>query len=90
MSDDISRTTRIRERMAKALNSLAYAPHEESWAKDKWPVFLPHVDAVLMAMHEPTEAMLQAGADHEPGCAVDCDLRGAWRLMIAAALKETQ
>ncbi len=37
----------LEELVARALNELAYAPHEASWAKDNWPTFLPHARAVL-------------------------------------------
>lgn len=78
----------MRERMARALNSLAYAPHEESWAKDKWPVFLPHVDAVLAAMHEPTEAMVEAYVSDAHGKTIGDVATAGWRAMVAAALEE--
>ena len=35
------------EAAARALNQLAYAPHEASWAKREWPQFIPHARAVL-------------------------------------------
>lgn len=42
--------TPFERRLAKGMNERAYAPHEESWAKDKWPVFLPHARAAIEAL----------------------------------------
>lgn len=42
--------TAFERRLAEGMNKEAYAPHEESWAKDKWPVFLPHARAAIRAL----------------------------------------
>jgi hypothetical protein len=51
----------MRERIARAMNSTAHAPHEKSWAEDEWPQFLPAADAVLAELRTPTSAMMEAG-----------------------------
>lgn len=89
----------ITERIAKAINESAYAPHEESWAKDRWRDFLPAAKRVLIAMFEPTHAMYMHGGNAEPynraqsgrmrGRRIgDLPARDAWRLMIDRALGE--
>lgn len=42
--------TEFERNLARGMNEEAYAPHEESWAKDKWPVFLPHARAAIRAL----------------------------------------
>jgi hypothetical protein len=43
-----------REDIAKAMNSVAYAEHEASWAVNEWPRFLPAADAVLVLLRGKT------------------------------------
>lgn len=58
-----------------------------------WESFLPHAQAVLRAIREPTAAMSEAGADivrnvhvEESEEAFASDAANTWRFMIDAAL----
>lgn len=83
------------ERVARAINSTAYAEHEEPWAKDRWPDFLDAARivtaAVLDAIAEPSEAMLSCVAtacSKRPAQDDDSDTAFIYRTMIAALRKE--
>jgi hypothetical protein len=52
MTEDISNYTEFEQRLARGMNERAYAEHEASWAKDKWPVFLPHARTAIEALVE--------------------------------------
>jgi hypothetical protein len=90
------------EKVARAINSTAYAEHEESWAKDRWPDFLDAARIVaaafLDAIAEPSAAQLDAGewALFVSGPSVDLTITAkkdaglAYRAMIAALRKEIE
>jgi hypothetical protein len=75
------------ERVARALNDLAYSRQEASWSQDRWLLFVPHARAAIAAMRDPTPEMIQAALD----AAVDADCQHDptpdlyWRAMIDKA-----
>lgn len=52
---------------------------------DLWEDFVDTAHVAIKAMREPTEAMVDAGAEYAPGAG---DARDAWHAMIDAALAE--
>lgn len=49
MSNELPLQECMVDRVARAINSTAYATHEESWAKDKWPIFQPTARRAIAA-----------------------------------------
>ncbi|MBH1998194.1 MAG: hypothetical protein I8H96_03560 [Sphingomonadaceae bacterium] len=73
------------ERAARALCSLQGDPD------DNWRTYVPHVEVVMNALHEPSEHMKEAGGEifhsynpEHSEIAHQSDAANVWRLMVTA------
>lgn len=82
------------ERAARALARFSVRDESQfpyiskSEAERSWPAFEPQARAVLQAIREPSEAMLQAGEAHMDEVAPNEPVDLIWKDMIDAVLKE--
>ena len=44
--------TEFERQLAQGMNKDAYAPHEAEWAKEEWPVFLPHARSAIRVLSD--------------------------------------
>lgn len=84
------------ERAARALCSLDDNPENATMdGKPLWEDYLPEVHAVLRAIREPSEEMIEAGSEitshissEESVESLGKDAADTWRVMIDVALSE--
>lgn len=83
MSEMVKRMARamVRRRLCVALYNV---DNVEKFVDSCWPVFEADAKAALEAMHEPTDAMVQAVRTAKPH---DMDITESWPIAIDEALK---